>query len=163
LELGTSNAKQGCHIGRPKQMRWMDGHNHLSFKCWTYRTYFLNILWKYLEYAQICSNISLSNKHDAYQTNKMDGQSKQTFGCMNNLVLSKMLQVCRNRKLHSEEQPHLVYEFLHRAYICVDLWVCRRSGGSGKVKFIGSCNSKWEQKSFELEAGMEPMFLASRK
>jgi hypothetical protein len=41
---------------------------------------FLNSAWKYLEYAYLCSNISLSNGHGAYGMDK-------TNGCLNSWTI----------------------------------------------------------------------------
>jgi hypothetical protein len=37
-----------------------------------------------LKYVEICLNISLSDEHEAYSTNKMNGQSGQMSRHMNN-------------------------------------------------------------------------------
>jgi hypothetical protein len=57
LSYWTSGLWTLEEIGRPKRMRQMVKHIYLSFKSQTYWTYSLNIFWKYLEYARICSNI----------------------------------------------------------------------------------------------------------
>jgi hypothetical protein len=93
----TYEYEQGCYIGRleeigcPKWMKQTNGHVHLSFKRQTYWTYSLDILWKYLKYAWIYLNISLSDKREAYRMDKTDGWPRQTSRHMNNHEISRML------------------------------------------------------------------------
>ena len=48
----------------------------------------------------MCSSISLLDEHDRYETNKLDGQSGWTYGCMNNHDIFAIVISLSPRKKH---------------------------------------------------------------